>query len=85
MRRAAANGSKDGGAQANQALDKLRDAQKKLERNQSGRGERDDRTFHECLLGPMSIGADHAPKAVTRFFTGRRSERGSSGPVRHRH
>ena len=41
MRRAAANGSKDGGAQANQALDRLRDAQQKLERNQSGRGERD--------------------------------------------
>src|SRR5947207_1824454 len=41
MRQAAANGSKDGGAQANQALDRLRDVQKRLERNQSGRGERD--------------------------------------------
>src|SRR3954464_8358359 len=40
-RTAGANGSKDGGAQANQALDRLRDAQQKLERNQSGRGERD--------------------------------------------
>jgi len=41
MRQAAANGSKDGGAQANQALDRLREAQQKLERNQSGRGDRD--------------------------------------------
>ncbi|MEA2463447.1 MAG: hypothetical protein QOJ98_1194, partial [Acidobacteriota bacterium] len=31
MRRAAANGSKDGGAQANQALDRLREAQRNLE------------------------------------------------------
>src|SRR5262245_44037310 len=41
MRRAAANGSRDGGAQAQQALDRLREAQQKLERNQGGRGERD--------------------------------------------
>jgi uncharacterized protein DUF4175 len=41
MRQAAANGSKDGGAQANAALDRLRDAQQRLERNQSGRPERD--------------------------------------------
>ena len=41
MRQAAANGSKDGGAQANQALDRLREVQQRLERNQSGRGERD--------------------------------------------
>jgi hypothetical protein len=41
MRRAAANGARDGGAQANQALDRLREAQQRLERNQSGRGERD--------------------------------------------
>jgi Domain of unknown function (DUF4175) len=41
MRQAAANGSKDGGAQANQALDRLREAQQRLERNQSGRGDRD--------------------------------------------
>jgi hypothetical protein len=41
MRQAAANGSKDGGAQANQALDRLREAQQRLERSQSGRGERD--------------------------------------------
>src|SRR6266853_4016329 len=41
MRRAAANGSKDGGAQANQALDPLREAQQRLERNQTGRGDRD--------------------------------------------
>src|SRR5450759_1649372 len=34
-------------------------------RHQGGRGERDDRTFHECLLGPKTIGADHAPTAVT--------------------
>jgi hypothetical protein len=41
MRRAAANGSKDGGAQANQALDRLREAQQRLERNQGGRSDRD--------------------------------------------
>ena len=41
MRRAAANGSRDGGAQASDALNKLRDVQQKLERNQSGRGDRD--------------------------------------------
>src|SRR5438093_866327 len=41
MRQAAANGSRDGGAQAAAALDKLREAQQRLERNQSGRGERD--------------------------------------------
>ena len=41
MRRAAANGSSDGGAQANEALAKLREAQQKLERNQGGRGDRD--------------------------------------------
>jgi Domain of unknown function (DUF4175) len=41
MRRAAANGSRDGGAQAAEALNKLRDVQQRLERNQSGRGERD--------------------------------------------
>jgi Domain of unknown function (DUF4175) len=41
MRRAAANGSSDGGAQAQQALDRLREAQQKLERNQGGRGDRD--------------------------------------------
>ena len=41
MRRAAANGARDGGAQANQALDRLREVQQRLERNQSGRGERD--------------------------------------------
>jgi hypothetical protein len=40
MRRAAANGSKDGGAQATEALARLRDAQQKLERDQSGRGQR---------------------------------------------
>jgi len=40
-RRAAANGSRDGGAQATEALNRLRDAQQRLERNQSGRGERD--------------------------------------------
>jgi hypothetical protein len=41
MRRAAANGSGDGGAQATEALARLREAQQKLERNQSGRGDRD--------------------------------------------
>src|SRR5947207_9878498 len=41
MRRGAANGSRDGGAQAAEALNKLRDMQQRLERNQSGRGERD--------------------------------------------
>ena len=41
MRQAAANGSKDGGAQAAAALDKLREAQQKLQQNQSGRSERD--------------------------------------------
>jgi hypothetical protein len=41
MRRAAANGSRDGAAQAAEALARLREAEQKLERNQSGRGERD--------------------------------------------
>ena len=41
MRQAAANGSQDGGAQANAALDRLREAQQKLEGNQGGRAERD--------------------------------------------
>ncbi len=41
MRQAAANGAKDGGAQAAAALDKLRQAQQQLQKNQSGRGERD--------------------------------------------
>jgi len=41
MRRAAANGSRDGGAQANEALSRLKEAQQKLERNQGGRGDRD--------------------------------------------
>ena len=41
MRQAAANGSADGGAAAQAALQKLRDAQQKLTQNQSGRGERD--------------------------------------------
>jgi hypothetical protein len=41
MRRAAANGSRDGGAQATEALNKLRDIQQRLERNQAGRGDRD--------------------------------------------
>ena len=41
MRQAAANGSKDAGAQAASALDKIRQAQQKLQRNQNGRGERD--------------------------------------------
>ena len=40
-RRAAANGSRDGGAQANEALQRLREAQQRLERNQGGRGDRD--------------------------------------------
>src|SRR3989442_11899817 len=41
MRQAAANGGKDSGAAAANALEKLREAQQKLERNQSGRAERD--------------------------------------------
>ncbi|MBI4485204.1 MAG: DUF4175 family protein, partial [Acidobacteria bacterium] len=41
MRQAAATGSKDGGAQANAALERLREAQQRLERSQGGRGERD--------------------------------------------
>jgi hypothetical protein len=41
MRRAAANGSRDGGAQANEALNRLREAQQRLERSQGGRGDRD--------------------------------------------
>src|SRR4029077_4058193 len=41
MRQAAANGSKDGGAQAAAALNKLREAQSKLERNQGDRAQRD--------------------------------------------
>src|SRR4029077_19393406 len=41
MRQAAANGSRDGGAQAAAALDKLKQAQKRLQRDQSGRGPRD--------------------------------------------
>src|SRR5262249_22606605 len=41
MRQAAANGAKDGGAQANQALERLREAQQRLERSQGGRNDRD--------------------------------------------
>src|SRR4051794_7175768 len=41
MKRSAANGSRDGGAQATEALARLREAQQKLERNQNGRTERD--------------------------------------------
>ncbi|MBM3771491.1 MAG: DUF4175 domain-containing protein [Acidimicrobiia bacterium] len=41
MKQAAANGSQDGGAQAQAALERLRQAQQRLERNRSGRGERD--------------------------------------------
>ena len=41
MRQAAASGNRDGGAQANAALEKLREAQRKLEQNQTGRSERD--------------------------------------------
>src|SRR5205823_12519696 len=41
MRQAAANGSKDGGAQAAAALDKLRQAQNQLNRNQGDRAQRD--------------------------------------------
>src|SRR6185369_35158 len=41
MKRAAANGSRDGGAQATEALARLREAQQKLERNQNGRTDRD--------------------------------------------
>ena len=41
MRQAAANGSRDGGAQAQAALDRLREAQQRLERNQGERAERD--------------------------------------------
>ncbi|MGE4056691.1 MAG: DUF4175 family protein, partial [Vicinamibacterales bacterium] len=41
MRQAAANGSSDGGAQAQSALERLRQAQQRLERNQNGRAERD--------------------------------------------
>src|SRR6185436_12347887 len=41
MRRAAANGNRDGGAQANEALSRLKEAQQRLERNQGGRGDRD--------------------------------------------
>src|SRR5580765_2213321 len=41
MRQAAANGAKDGGAQAAAALNKLREAQSKLERNQGDRAQRD--------------------------------------------
>ena len=37
MRRAAANGSRDGGAQATQALEKLRQAQEQLNRGQNTR------------------------------------------------
>jgi hypothetical protein len=41
MKQAAANGSKDAGAQAASALDKIKQAQQQLQRNQNGRGERD--------------------------------------------
>jgi hypothetical protein len=41
MRQAAANGATDGGAQASAALDRIREAQRRLEQNQSGRAERD--------------------------------------------
>lgn len=41
MRRAAANGAQASGAQAASALDRLREAQRRLEQTQSGRAERD--------------------------------------------
>src|SRR5438045_9798379 len=41
MRQAAANGSKDGGAQAAAALNALRQAQNQLNRNQGDRAQRD--------------------------------------------
>jgi hypothetical protein len=47
MRQAAANGSRDGGAQAMAALDKLRQAQQKLERNQGDRAQRDIETARQ--------------------------------------
>jgi len=41
MKQAAANGSRDAGAQAAAALDKIKQAQQRLQQNQSGRGQRD--------------------------------------------
>jgi len=41
MRQAAAGGASDGGAQATAALDRIREAQRRLEQNQGGRAERD--------------------------------------------
>jgi hypothetical protein len=41
MKQAAANGSRDAGAQAAAALDKIKQAQQRLQQNQGGRGERD--------------------------------------------
>jgi hypothetical protein len=62
MRRAAANGSRDGGAQANEALARLREAQQKLERNQSGRGDRDmqgvQRQAEELAQEQKQVAAD---------------------------
>src|SRR5206468_12217025 len=62
MRQAAANGSKDGGAQANAALDKLREAQQRLERNQTARSERDIqsalRKAQELAAEEKAIGSD---------------------------
>src|SRR5579862_991483 len=40
MRQAAANGDKDGGALANAALEKLREAERKIDQNQAGRSDR---------------------------------------------
>src|SRR5947208_10645590 len=62
MRQAAANGSRDGGAQANAALDKLREAQQRLQRNQSGRSARDlqsaQRTAEELAAEQKEIASE---------------------------
>jgi hypothetical protein len=78
MRRAAANGSKDGGAQANQALDRLRDAQQKLERNQGGRGDRDlqraQRQAEELATEQKEVASDVNALDQTEAGAGRQAK-----------
>ena len=60
MKQAAANGSRDGGAQAQAALDRLREAQRRLERNQGGRGERD---VQDALKSARELAAEQRAMA----------------------
>ena len=75
MRQAAASGSRDGGAQASAALDKLRQAQQRLQNNQSGRGERDVQDAH-------APGAGAGRRAEARSRRKSRASNGQQGAAR---